>query len=92
MEAELKEMGARIEDLEKRLEREAAGMSKEMREEREREYRLKFGDFQASERRFQAELKDLENRLQDGGSNAQERPGRRGGPFYAGALQRRIRR
>jgi outer membrane protein len=63
MEAELKKLGAPIEDLEKRLEREAAGMSKEMREEREREYRLKFGDFQASERRFQAELKDLENRL-----------------------------
>ena len=63
MEAELKEMGARIEDLEKRLEREAAGMSKETREEREREYRLKLGDFQASERRFKAELRDLDSRL-----------------------------
>lgn len=63
MEAELKEMGARIEDLKKRLEREAAVMSKEKREEREREYRIKLDDFQASERRFKAELKDLDNRL-----------------------------
>jgi outer membrane protein len=63
MEAELKQMGAQIEDLEKRLEREAAEMSKEMREEKERELRIKVTDFQTAERRFEGELRDLNNRL-----------------------------
>ncbi|MFY9943522.1 MAG: OmpH family outer membrane protein [Desulfobacterales bacterium] len=63
MEAELKQMGAQIEDLEKRLDREAAEMSKDMREEKQRELRILVSEFETAERRFKAELKDLNNRL-----------------------------
>jgi len=63
MEVELKRMGAQIEDLKKRLEREAAVMSKEMREEKERELRIRVSEFETVERGFEGELRDLNNRL-----------------------------
>jgi outer membrane protein len=52
-----------IRNLKDRLEREALVMSREMREEKEREYRIKIGDFKMLQKRRITELKELENRL-----------------------------
>ena len=38
-------------------------MSREMREEKEREYRIKIGDFKMLQKKRITELKELENRL-----------------------------
>ena len=45
MELELKQKGGEIEELRKQLERESMVMSKEKREEKEREIRIKLNDF-----------------------------------------------
>ena len=45
MEADLKKKGTEIENIRKRLERESMVMGKEMREEKEREQRIKINDF-----------------------------------------------
>ncbi|MEJ2168403.1 MAG: OmpH family outer membrane protein, partial [Desulfobacterales bacterium] len=45
MESDLQQKGAEIETIGKRLEREAMVMSKDMREEKEREQRIKINDF-----------------------------------------------
>jgi len=72
--ADLKKQGGEIEEdfkakeieirkLKERLEREALVMSREMREEKEREYRIKIGDFKMLQKKRITELKELENRL-----------------------------
>ena len=72
--ADLKKQGGEIEEdfkaketeirnLKERLEREALVMSREMREEKEREYRIKIDDFKMLQKRRITELKELENRL-----------------------------
>ena len=63
MEADLKEKGTELEELKKRLEREVLVMSKEMREEKEREFRIKINDFKSLEKRYKEEFKVLNNRL-----------------------------
>ena len=63
MEAELQEKGAEIEELKKRLEREALVMSKEMREEKEREFRIKVNDIKTLQKRYEAELQGIQKRL-----------------------------
>ncbi len=63
MEAELKEKGAEIEELKKRLEREALVMSKEMREEKEREFRIRVNDIKTLQKRYETELQDIQKRL-----------------------------
>jgi outer membrane protein len=63
MEAELKEKGAEIEELKQRLEREALVMSKEMREEKEREFRIKVNDIKTLQKRYEAELQDMQRKL-----------------------------
>ncbi len=63
MEAELKAKGAAIEELQKTLEREALVMSKEMREEKGREVRIKINDIKTLQKRYLAEFRELENRL-----------------------------
>lgn len=63
MEADLKQRGAHIEDLKQRLEREALVMSKEMREQRERELRINVGDFKQLQNKYMQEFKQFENRL-----------------------------
>ena len=47
MESDLKKKGAEIENIRKRLERESMVMGKEMREEKERESRIKINDFKS---------------------------------------------
>ena len=63
MEAELKGKGAEIEELKKRLEREALVMSKEMREEKEREFRIKVNDIKTLQKKYEAELQGIQKQL-----------------------------
>jgi len=63
MEASLKEMGAEIETLQERMERESLVMSKEMREENEREFRIKVNDIKALKKKYENDLKEIQQRL-----------------------------
>jgi len=63
MEADLKEKGTELEALKKRLEREVLVMSKEMREEKEREFRIKINDFKSLEKKYKEAFKVLNSRL-----------------------------
>jgi len=63
MELELKQKGGEIEELRKQLERESMVMSKEKREEKEREIRIKLNDFKSLQKRYRAQLQNLEKKL-----------------------------
>ena len=63
MESELKKKGAEIEENKTRLDREALVMSKEMRDNKEREIRISINDFKSLQKRYMKEFKDFENRL-----------------------------
>ena len=63
LEADLKQKGNELQELEKRLQREAMVMSKETREEKEREHRIKVSDFQALQRKYQGDLQEIERKL-----------------------------
>ncbi len=63
METELKEKGAEIEELRERIEREALVMSKEMREEKERDIRIKINDFKSLERKFKQDMQVLNRKF-----------------------------
>jgi outer membrane protein len=63
MEEDLKRKGAEIEQIRQRLEREAMVMSKEAREEKEREARIKLNDFKSLQKRYRSELQNLEKKL-----------------------------
>jgi outer membrane protein len=63
IEADLKKKGEEIEETKNKLEREALVMSKEMREEKEREVRIKINDFKSLQKRYVAEFKEQEKRL-----------------------------
>jgi outer membrane protein len=63
IEADLKKRGEEIEATKNKLEREALVMSKEMREEKEREIRIKINDFKSLQKRYVAEFKEQEKRL-----------------------------
>lgn len=66
MEAELKEKSVEIEELKKRLEREALVMSKEMRDEKEREFRIKVNDIKVLQQKYETELKQIQKKLMGG--------------------------
>ncbi|MFO7709148.1 MAG: OmpH family outer membrane protein [Desulfobacterales bacterium] len=63
MQADLKQRGTEIQEIETRMTREAMVMSKEAREEKEREHRIKVSDFQALQRKYQSDLQDVERKL-----------------------------
>jgi len=63
IETDLKAKGDEIEAAKDKLEREVLVMSREMREEREREIRIKIGDFKALQKRYVDEFRDHEKRL-----------------------------
>ena len=63
LEADLKQRGTELQELEKRLQRESMVMSKETREEKEREFRIKASDFQALQKKYRGDLQDLERKL-----------------------------
>ena len=63
MESDLKQKGSEIEKLSRRLERESMVMGKEMREEKEREQRIKINDFKSIQKRYRSDLHKLEVEL-----------------------------
>ena len=63
MENDLKQKGTEIEKISKRLERESMVMSKEMREEKEREQRIKINDFKTLQKKYRTDLQKLEAQL-----------------------------
>jgi len=63
METDLKGKGAEIDEIKKKLEREALVMSKEMRQEREREIRIKINDFKSLQKKYMTDFKMQEQRL-----------------------------
>ena len=63
MEQEMKQKGGEIEELRKQLERESMVMSKDKREEKEREIRIKINDFKSLDKRYRAQLQRLEKKL-----------------------------
>ena len=60
---DLQEKGAEIDALGKQFERESMVMSKEKREEKEREYRIRINDFKSLEKRYNAESQELQKKL-----------------------------
>jgi len=60
METQLKKEGDTLEELRKRLERETLVMSKEKREEKEREFRIKVNDFKALQKKLASDFKEIE--------------------------------
>ena len=63
MEASLKKKGEEIDATKKKLEREALVMSKEMREQKEREIRISINDFKTLKNKYMADFKQHEARL-----------------------------
>jgi outer membrane protein len=63
LEGDLKQKGNELQELEKRLQRDSMVMSKETREEKEREFRIKASDFQALQKKYRSDLQDLERQL-----------------------------
>jgi outer membrane protein len=63
LEADLKQKGSELQELEKRLQRDSMVMSKETREDKEREFRIKASDFQALQKKYRSDLQDLERQL-----------------------------
>ena len=61
MEADLKDKGAEIEDFEKKIDRESLLMSKDAREEKQREIRIKIADFKALQQKYLEDFKALES-------------------------------
>jgi outer membrane protein len=65
MEEDLKKKGTEIENIRKRLERESMVMGKEMREEKERESRIKINDFKSLQKKYRSNLQKLEGSLME---------------------------
>ncbi|MDD2390328.1 MAG: OmpH family outer membrane protein [Desulfobacterales bacterium] len=63
MEAELKKKGDEIEELKSKFERESLVMSKEKRDEKEREIRININDIKSMQVKFRSDFKVQENRL-----------------------------
>jgi len=63
MAADLQKKGEEIESIRKRLERESMVMSKEMREEKEREQRIKLNDFRNLQKKYRTDLQKLQVKL-----------------------------
>jgi outer membrane protein len=83
MEAELQRKKEEIEELRKQLERDAMVLSREKREEKEREGRIKLNDFKTLQKKYVAELKQQEQKhlksIQKDVSQLIERIGKREG-------------
>lgn len=63
MEESLKQKGEEIEETKKKLERESLVMSKEMREEKEREIKISIMDFKSLKDKYMADFKQEEAKL-----------------------------
>lgn len=60
MKADLEKKGAEIEELKKKIDKDAMVGNKEMREEKEREVQIKFMDFKNLEKKYSSELQKLQ--------------------------------
>lgn len=63
MEADLQELAQQIEKLNEQLTRDAMVMSKEKRQEKQRELEIKKYDFQSTQKEYQAKFRELENKM-----------------------------
>jgi outer membrane protein len=63
MESDLKNRGAEIEEIEKKIDKESLVMSKDVRDEKQREIRIKIGDFKALQQKYMEDFKALETRI-----------------------------
>ena len=63
MEAELKKKQSELQELKNKLEREALVMSKEMREEKQREFRITLNDFKTLEKFYKQDMARLNQTL-----------------------------
>lgn len=63
LETDLKAKGGELEELKKRLEREALVMSREKREEKEREFRIQVNDFKSLQKKYERDLQRTQKRL-----------------------------
>jgi len=63
METELKVKGTAIEELQKKLEHDSLVMSKQMREEKTREIKIRIGEIKALQKNYLTEFRGLESRL-----------------------------
>jgi outer membrane protein len=83
MTADLQQKGEEIEKIRKRLERESMVMSKEMREEKEREQRIKINDFKSLQKKYRGELQkrqvQLMQQLQSGVTDVTQQIGKKEG-------------
>lgn len=66
METELNQKGSEIEELKKNLEREAMVMDKDMREQKERDFRIKVVDFRSLQKKYEGDLQELKEQLMGG--------------------------
>ncbi len=83
MEADLKLRQSELQELQKQMERERLVMSREMRDEKERDFRIRVNDFKSLEKKYKQELgelnKKLVKRLQDDVFDLVEELGRKEG-------------
>ena len=63
MEADLKKKGTEIEDIKKQLEREAMVMSRDVRENKNRELRIKSNDIKILQKKYMTDFKVFESKL-----------------------------
>lgn len=63
MEADLKQKGDEIEELKKKFERESLVMSKEKREEKEREIRISINDIKTLQKKYRADFNEQSDKL-----------------------------
>lgn len=63
MEGDLKGRQSELQELQKKLERERLVMSKEMRDEKERDFRIRVNDFKTLEKKYKQELAELNKKL-----------------------------
>jgi len=61
MKADLEKKGSEIEDLKKKIEKDAMVGNKEMREEKEREVQIKYLDFKNLEKKYSAEIQKIQS-------------------------------
>jgi outer membrane protein len=65
MEADLKKTGAEIEKAKEQLEKEAMVMSREVRDQKERELRIKINDIKTQQKKFRQKLQTIERKKLD---------------------------
>lgn len=63
MEEELNKKRDELEELKKKLEREVLVMTREMRDEKEREFRIKVNDFKMLEKKYKEEFNEVNKKL-----------------------------